>query len=95
MKQRSLQLLESREFWKWEDLVAVIVGESRGVEVEVEGIEGWGEKEKGVRGGQDGGVGEKVDIRIPEKAVMEAAKVVKGVLEKNVELEPEGKGFWG
>lgn len=92
MKQRTLQLLESRECWKWEDLVGAVVREARGVE-EV-GEEGQGGKENGMNGGRDGESEGKVDIRIPEKAVAEAAKVVKGVLEKKVELEPEGKGFW-
>lgn len=92
VKQRTLQLLESRECWKWEDLVGAVVREARGVE-EV-GEEGQGGKENGMNGGRDGESEGKVDIRIPEKAVAEAAKVVKGVLEKKVELEPEGKGFW-
>ena len=35
-----------------------------------------------------------MDIRIPERAVTEAAVVVKGVLGEKVELEAEGKGFW-
>ena len=103
MKLRTLQLLQSREYWKWEDLVGVVVGEARGLgdEEEEEEEEGWGGgrgKGKGRRvdGGRGDGEGgeEKVDIRIPERAVTEAAKVVKGVLEKRVELEPEGKGFW-
>lgn len=115
MKLRTLQLLESREFWKWEDLVGVVVREARSVEdeeVEEERGEGRGLGKRGEGGegkgkgeGIDGGGwdgegrekdegGEKVDIRIPEKAVTEAAKLVKGVLEKKVELEPEGKGFW-
>lgn len=93
VKRRTLQLLESREYWKWEDLAGVIVREARGVEEEgdEDGADG-----KGLNGGQNReGEGEgKVDIRIPENAITEAAKVVKGVLEKKVELEPEGKGFW-
>ena len=90
-------MLGSREEWEWEDLVAVVVREARGVE----GGEGGGEEEQGLGGkGKGGGGGgdvegtEKVDIRIPEKAVTAASKVVKGALEKKVELEPEGKGFW-
>ena len=103
MKQRSLQLLKSKEYWKWEDLVGVIVREARGVaEEEEEGDdddEGQGVEEKGIKkggggGGHDGEDGGKVDIRIPEKAITEASKVVTGVLEKKVELEPEGKGYW-
>ena len=98
MKQRTLQLLKSREYWKWEDLVGVIVREARGVdeeEVEEEvGHEGQGGKETGMNGRRNGGGGEEVDIRIPEKAVTAAAEVVKGVLEEKVEFEPEGKGFW-
>ena len=100
MGRRTLQLLEEKEYWKWEDLVGVIVREARGVDEEgeegddeeVEGEEGPRGKEKGADGGED--AEGKVDIRIPEKAVSEAAAVVKGVLEKKVELEPEGKGFW-
>ena len=103
MKQRTLQLLERKGYWKWEDLVGVIVREARGVEEEeeeggdgevereVEG-EGKGKGNEAEEGG--GGRGQRVDVRVPEKAVTEAAKVVRGVLEKKVELEPEGKGFW-
>lgn len=99
VKQRTLQLLESREYWKWEDLVGMIVREARGVEEEEEeeevvDDEGQGDKEKGVNGGRNGEGEEKVDIRMPEKAIAEAATVVKGVLDQRVELEPEGKGFW-
>lgn len=80
----------------------MIVREARGVDEEGEEDDdgdGRGHKEggkgRGVNGGENGkGEEEKVDIRIPEKAVAEAATVVKGVLEKKVELEPEGKGFW-
>lgn len=103
VKQRTLQLLERKGYWKWEDLVGVIVREARGVEEEeeeggdgevereVEG-EGKGKGNEAEEGG--GGRGQRVDVRVPEKAVTEAAKVVRGVLEKKVELEPEGKGFW-
>ena len=66
--------------------------EARGVEEEED--DGQGGKEMGVNGGRNGEGGEKVDIRIPAKAVTAAAQVVKGVLEEKVELEPEGKGFW-
>lgn len=72
----------------------MVVREARGVEEEEEGYEGQGGKEMGMNGGRNGEGGEKVDIRIPEKAVTAAAEVVKGVLEDKVELEPEGKGFW-
>ena len=72
--------------------MGVVVGEARGGEEDDDGQEGQGYEEKeGVKGKGEKG---KVDIRIPEKAIAEAAKVVKGVLEKKVELEPEGKGFW-
>ena len=101
MKQRTLQLLASREYWKHEDLVAVVVREARGVdEGEGEGEEGEGEegdgegKGGGKEEGKDGGERGKVDIRIPERAVTGAAVVVKRVLGEKVELEAEGKGFW-
>ena len=103
MGRRTQQLLEEREYWKWEDLVGAVVREARGLddkeeeeeEEEEEGGDGeqrGKDKKKGLSGGED--VEGKVDIRIPEKAVREAAVVVRGVLEEKVELEPEGKGFW-
>lgn len=90
-----MQLLGSREFWKWEELVGSVVREARGVEEEgeEEGGEGEGEGEGGNEG-KDGDGEEKIDIKIPEKAVTEAAKVVKGVLDSKIELEAEGKGYW-
>ena len=99
MRQRTQQLLKSREYWKWEDLVGVIVREARGVEEEEEDDDDDGELEqggkgKGMKGGRNSEGAKRVDIRFPEKAVTEAAKVVKGVLGTKVELEPEGKGFW-
>lgn len=88
-----MQLLGSRECWKWEELVRVVVEEARGVQEEEE--EEDGEEGRGkVKEEKEGISGKKVDIKIPEKAVVEAAKVVRGVLETKVELEPEGKGFW-
>lgn len=94
-----MQLLGSRECWKWEELVRVIVQEARGVEKEEEDDEddedgGGGKGREKEEEGKEGREGKKVDIKIPEKAVVEAAKVVRGVLETRVELEPEGKGFW-
>ncbi len=74
--------------------MGVVVREARGVEdddedeEEEDGINGRG-KDKEKEGNAD-----KIDIRVPEKAVTEAAKVVKGALETKVELEAEGKGFW-
>lgn len=108
VKLRTLQLLGEKEYWKWEELCGVIVGEARGEEEGEEDDENENERGEVDRRREDGGKGkgidgpgrdgeraeEKVDIRIPEKAITEAAKVVKGVLEKKVELEPEGKGFW-
>ncbi len=78
----------------------MIVREARGVkddddnDNENENDEGGDGERKGNEARMEREGGEKVDIRIPEKAVTEAAMVVKGVLEKKVELEPEGKGFW-
>ncbi len=97
-----MQLLRSKEYWKWEELVGVIVREARGIEDddenenenENEDDEGGDGEGKGNEASMEREGGEKVDIRVPEKAVTEAASVVKGVLEKKVELEPEGKGFW-
>lgn len=100
-----MQLLGSRECWKWEELVRVVVQEARGVEEEEEEDDeeddddeeedgGGGEGREKEEEGKEGREGKKVDIKIPEKAVVEAAKVVRGVLETRVELEPEGKGFW-
>ena len=80
--------------------MGVVVREARGIveeaeeEEEEEGEGRRGEKEEKGNGGGEGEDEERVDIRIPEKAVTEAAKVVRGVLETKVELEPEGKGFW-
>lgn len=84
--------------------MAVIVREARGVDEFGEGEEGDGEggEEKGEGEGKGEGNGEvqdcgdkgRVDIKIPEKAVTEAAVVVRGVLGEKVELEAEGKGFW-
>ena len=79
--------------------MGVVVREARGIVEEEEEEEGEGQrgkKEEKGKGGRDGEGEdeERVDIRIPEEAVTEAAKVVRGVLETKVELEPEGKGFW-
>ena len=79
--------------------MGVVVREARGIveeEEEGEGQRGEKEEKRKGKGGRDdeGEDEERVDIRIPEEAVTEAAKVVRGVLETKVELEPEGKGFW-
>lgn len=98
MKQRTLQLLERKEYRQWEDLLGVIVREARGVEEQEEDDDADGEYREGKGKRNEAGRDEreqKVDIRVPEKAIAEASKVVKGALEeKEVELEPEGKGFW-
>lgn len=100
VKQRTLQLLEQKEYRQWEDLLGVIVREARGVEeldddddddADGDYREGKGKRNEAGKDERE----QKVDIRVPEKAIAEASKVVKGALEeKEVELEPEGKGFW-
>lgn len=89
-----MQLLGSRDCWKWEELVGVVVQEARGVLEEEEDDGGGGKGRRKEEDGREGREGGKVDIKIPEKAIVEAAKVVRGVLETKVELEAEGKGFW-
>ena len=81
------------------EILRVLVREARGLEGEEgEGDDdGEGEDEgDGVQEGRKNGKGGegKIDVRVPEKAVSEGAKIVKGVLEKVVEVEPEVVDFW-
>ena len=97
LKARVNQLLRSGEFKSRADLVGVIVQEARGLPVaeEEEGEERESGKVKGKGRGRDVKGGEKlVDIKIPDKAIAEGTKAVRGVLEKLGELEPEAKDFW-
>ncbi|KAK3166660.1 hypothetical protein OEA41_009785 [Lepraria neglecta] len=97
LKARVNQLLRSGEFKSRADLVGAIIREAKGLPVaeEEEGEDREGGKVKGKGRGRDVKGEEKlVDIKIPDKAIAEGAKVVRGVLEKVGELEPEAKGFW-
>lgn len=79
------------------EMLRVLVREARGLPEEEEGEDDDDDDERdGVqRGRQNGkGVEEKIDVRVPEKAVSEGARIVKGALEKVVEVEPEVVDFW-
>ncbi|KAL2049426.1 hypothetical protein ABVK25_010330 [Lepraria finkii] len=96
LKARVNQLLRSGEFKSRADLVGVLVREARGLSVAEEEEEGEerGDWEGEVEGRDVNGGEKLVDIKIPEKAIAEGAKVVREVLEKVGELEPEAKDFW-
>ena len=103
VKARVMQMLKSGDFENRQQLVRAIVREARGLPEEDEGsedellsVKGEGKgRESGTRYGKKGVEwGEKaVDIRIPEKATVEATRVVRETLDKVVEIEPE-KDFW-
>ena len=91
-----MQMLKSGECVDQVEMLRVLVREARGLEEderEDEKDDGEGE---GVKGGMKSGKGGegKIDVRVPEKAVSEGARIVKGVLEKVVEIEPEVVDFW-
>jgi hypothetical protein len=103
VKARVMQMLKSGDFENRQQLVQAIVKEARGLPAEDEGgedgllsVKGEGKgRERGTGYGNKGVErGEKaVDIRIPEKATVEATRVVRETLDKVVEIEPE-KDFW-
>jgi len=103
VKARVMQMLRSGDFENRQQLVRAIVREARGLPAEDEGgedgllgVKGEGKgRERGTGYGNKGGKGREkaVDIRIPEKATVEATRVVRETLDKVVEIEPE-KDFW-
>ena len=75
------------------EMLRVLVRAARGLnEEEGDDDEGDGGVQKGRKDGKGGE--ERIDVRVPEKAVSEGVKVVKGYLEKVVEVEPEVVDFW-
>ena len=92
-----MQMLKNEGYVDKAEILRVLVREARGLEEEEEdGDDDDDEREDEVqRGMKDGKGGEgRIDVRVPEKAVIEGAKIVKGVLEKVVEVEPEVVDFW-
>ena len=96
VKARIMQMLKNEGYVDKAEILRVLVREVRGLEEEEEDGDDDDEREDEVqRGRKDGKGGEgKIDVRVPEKAVSEGAKIVKGVLEKVVEVEPEVVDFW-
>ena len=88
VKARIMQMLKEEGYVNKAEVLRVLVREARGIEEEDEG-DGVQKGRKEGKGG-DG----KIDVRVPEKAVSEGAKIVKGYLEKVVEVEPEVVDFW-
>lgn len=82
------------------ELVAMIVREGLGgLEGRGDGSgDGSGDEGEGIKGRKEGGRGkarkEESKIRIPEKAIEESTKIVRGALEGCVVIEPEAKDFW-
>lgn len=77
------------------EVMRVLVREARGLEdgdeeEEEEGGERGERGEEGKGGRKEG----KIDVRVPEKAVQEGVRVLKGFLEGVVEIEPEVVDFW-
>ncbi len=92
-------MLKSGECGDKTEMLRVLVREARGLEEEEGDDEGEDEGgvegddvKKGIENGE-GGEG-KIDVRVPEKAVSEGSRIVKGVLAKVVEVEPEVVDFW-
>lgn len=82
-----LELLREGEVKDTEELLRRVVGEVRGVAEE----EGGGKKDG--MGGNKGKAMGKGDIRVPEAGIKEGTRIVRGVLEGCVEIEPE-RDFW-
>lgn len=76
-----MELLREGEVKDTEELLRRVVGEVRG-EVREEG----GKEEGGEKKGRG-------DIRVPEAGIKEGTRIVRGVLEGCVEIEPE-RDFW-
>ena len=88
-------MLKNEEYVDKAEMLRVLVREARGLEEEGEDDESEDEGDGVERGTKNGKGGEgKIDVRVPEKAVSEGARIVKGVLEKVVEIEPEVVDFW-
>ena len=102
VKARIMQMLKDEGFVDKAEMLRVLVREARGLEEEEEDGDDDDDDEREDDGGngvqkgmKDGKGGEgRIDVRVPEKAVSEGAKIVKGVLEKVVEVEPEVVDFW-
>lgn len=89
-------MLKNEEYVDRAEMLRVLVREARGLEEEGEEDnerEDEGDDGQKVTRNENGGEG-RIDVRVPEKAVSEGAKIVKGVLEKVVEVEPEVVDFW-
>ena len=96
VKARIMQMLKNEEYVDRAEMLRVLVREARGLEEEGEEDnerEDEGDDGQKVTRNENGGEG-RIDVRVPEKAVSEGAKIVKGVLEKVVEVEPEVVDFW-
>ena len=92
-------MFKNEEYVDKAEMLRVLVREARGLEEEGEDDEredeGEDEGDDVQRGTKNGKGGEgRIDVRVPEKAVSEGARIVKGVLEKVVEIEPEVVDFW-
>ena len=99
VKARIMQMFKNEEYVDKAEMLRVLVREARGLEEEGEDDEredeGEDEGDDVQRGTKNGKGGEgRIDVRVPEKAVSEGARIVKGVLEKVVEIEPEVVDFW-
>ncbi|KAL2048386.1 hypothetical protein N7G274_000297 [Stereocaulon virgatum] len=97
VRERVKQLVRRGEVRDKGELVRRIVREGRGVvddEDEDEEEEGNGKRRMGEEGGEKEEVVVVVDIRVPEKAVREGGKVVRGGLDRVGELEPQGRDWW-
>ncbi|KAK0507920.1 hypothetical protein JMJ35_009809 [Cladonia borealis] len=96
VKARIMQMLKDEGYVDKAEMLRVLVREARGLEEEGEGEGDDDGGDGGVqKGRKDGKGGEgRIDVRVPEKAVSEGVKVVKGYLEKVVEVEPEVVDFW-
>ena len=90
-----MQMLKEEGYVDKAEVLRVLVREARGIEEEDEGDYDDDEGDGVQKGRKEakGGDG-KIDVRVPEKAVSEGAKIVKGYLEKVVEVEPEVVDFW-
>ncbi len=92
-------MLKNEEYVDKAEILRVLVREARGLEEEGEDDEreddGEDEGDGAKMGMTNGKKGEgRIYVRVPEKAVSEGARIVKGVLEKVVEIEPEVVDFW-
>lgn len=84
IRARVLELLREGEVKDTEELLRRVVGEVRGV---------GGEEVGGKKDGNNGKGKGRGDLRVPEAGIKEGTRIVRGVLDGCVEIEPE-RDFW-